>query len=116
MEKHSDNLKSLNKVIETLDETQAQSICECKELLQNVDLTYAVSFVTSNFPVMSNAIKTLETRGVPIESIDGVEECLKQLYDKTYSVKLSNVLAKNQGYSTILKINSILSAWDAKRC
>ena len=42
---YSDNLSSLNKVIETLEETQAQSICECKELLQNVDLAYAVSFI-----------------------------------------------------------------------
>ena len=86
-------------MVVALDETDAQSILECKKLLDNCELKISLSFIAANFDIVSTAIEKLETRGLSLESaissIEAVKNRLETLDDPRYSGRLNSVLEKN---------------------
>ena len=75
----------------SLDESEAISIVECREVLNNFDLKISWPSIASNFLAISSTIKKLETWGLPLTSacqlVSELEQEFGKFYDKSYSVK-----------------------------
>lgn len=110
---YSNHLEEVNKTIMSFDETEAQSIAECRELLNNVEVKVSLAFIANQFSVLASTIEKLETRGLSLKTAVGyiteVKEKLENMYDRTYFDKFTSVLAKNKGFATVKKISSLLS-------
>lgn len=106
-------LEKVTKVVVALDETEAQSIVECKKLLENYEIKLSLSFIAANFATLSTTIEKLETRGLSLEtaisSIEAVKNKFETLYDRRSIDKLNSVLEKNRGFSTLREISSLLT-------
>lgn len=91
---------------------KAQTIIECKKLLDNFDLQVSLSFIAANFTILSSTIKRLETPGLSLESalssIEALKKKLETIYDRKYIDKLNSALEKNKGFSTLSEICSLL--------
>ena len=110
---YSTHLEKVIEVLEALDETEAQSIVECKKVVDSVELKVSLSFIAANFDIISKNIVKLEARGLSLQSaiskIEEVRNRLEGLYDRTYIDKLNYVLKKNKGFSTLCEISSLLT-------
>lgn len=112
-EYYSAHLEEITRVIMEFDETEAQSIAECKEILNNVELKHSVAYIATKFTMLSTTINKLETRGLALESavdcINKVEKNLQKMYDTAYFNKLISILQKNEGFSTLTEISAVLT-------
>ena len=110
---YSNHLEEVTNAIMSFDKTEAQSIVECRELLDNVEMKVSLGFIANQFAMLSSTIEKLETRGLSLETAVGyitqVKEKLEKMYDTTYSAKLMSVLNKNKRFATVQKISSLLS-------
>ena len=83
---YATNLEKVTEVVVALDETEAQSIVECKKLLENYEIKLSLSFIAANFATLSTTIEKLETRGLSLEtaisSIEAVKNKFERLYDR----------------------------------
>ena len=52
----------------SFDETGAQSIVECRELLNNVEMRVSLTFIANQFSILASTIEKLETRGSSLET------------------------------------------------
>ena len=100
-------------VVTSLDESEANSIVESKEVLNNFDLKISFSSIAYNLLVISSTIKKLETRGLSLTSasqmVSELEQEFGKLYDKRYYVKLDFNLEKNEVFSILREVNRTLT-------
>lgn len=110
---YATNLEALVNVMMSLDSNEAQSIKECQDLVNKIEIKNSLTFIATNFTILQTTITKLETRGLRIESavqmIADVEKRLQNLHDPTYHQKLTSVLNKNVGFQTIKEISQVLS-------
>ena len=96
-------------VVTSLDKSEANSIVECKDVLNNFDPKICLSSVASNL-VISSTIKKMETGRLALTSacqlVSELEQEFSKLYEKNCSVKLASVLCreKNEGISILKEV------------
>ncbi|XP_063610355.1 uncharacterized protein LOC134785688 [Penaeus indicus] len=110
---HSTHLEKVSEVVLSFNANDAQCIAESQELVNNVELKYSLSFISSNFSIIPSTIEKLETRGLDLKTainlMEQVETNLKKMYDQQYYKKLQAVMKKNKGFLVMKEINSLLS-------
>lgn len=62
---YSQNYDAIKSLILSLDDS-AQSICICKELLENTNLRHDIEFTDGNFGCIPDTIKSLEAQGLKL--------------------------------------------------
>ena len=65
-------------IVTPFDESEAISIVECKDVLNNSDVKTSLSFIPSYFLVISSTIKKLEKRDLALTSACQLVSELKQ--------------------------------------
>ena len=112
-EYYSAHLEEVTNVVMELDETEAESIAECKQILNDAQLKFSLSHIATKFTILSKTIKRLETRGLSIESVvdlvGNVKNTLERMYDRSYYNKFMQIMEKNEGFSTVTTISAVIS-------
>ncbi|KAG7160353.1 CGG triplet repeat-binding protein 1-like 3, partial [Homarus americanus] len=95
------------------DNFETVNICtycmkEAQNALKKDGLREDLIFIRANLACISSAILNLEKKGLTLKSsmdvVQGVVDSLSHLEKKDYFEKISQVLAKNKGYSRLKKI------------
>ena len=65
---YAEHFENLNKVVMMLDETEAQSMQEYRELVNDVGVKNSLTFITRNYSVLPTTIAKFETRGFELKT------------------------------------------------
>lgn len=108
--------KQVRDVMQHFDSNDAVSINESQALLNETSMESNLSFIHSNYGFLPSIIKKLESQGVLLAESVATVSLVKQKLDEVsgeIGIKINNkysqVLEKNDGFGTILKILKILS-------
>ena len=74
---YSTHLEKVREVVGSFNANNAQYIAESQKLLNNVELKYTLSFISSNFYIISSTIKKLEIRGLDLKTTINLLELLE---------------------------------------
>ncbi|KAF0741205.1 CGG triplet repeat-binding protein 1 [Aphis craccivora] len=106
-------------VIDMLDESDAESIKKCKQILKSNNLEANLIFIMSNYGFLSTSITRLETQGVTLtESIKIIKSTKEHIHSakiersaqaKAFDDKIKKVLKKNVEFDQLQKISNILN-------
>lgn len=99
-------------IVNSFNPDDAHSIQEAQEIFLKNGVCEELAFIKTNFACLSDAIKTLETRGLllskSIEIVERVNKSLNSLQNNNISQKLTAVLKKNTGYHSLKNISELL--------
>lgn len=106
----------IRRVLLSLNAEDAISVKEAQQLIQEPDMEANLVYIHSNFGFIPEYITKLETQYISLsEALSSVKYVQNKLNDCEGEIgvavfqKLNNVLEKNCGFKTILKISKILS-------
>ena len=107
---YAEHFENLNKVVMALDETEALSIQECRELVSDVGAKHSLTFTTSNFSILPTTIAKFETRvwelKTAVHLMEDIGKEMANLYD---FIKWNDILRENVGFGTLREINQLLT-------
>lgn len=113
---YCEHLNDIKKVISQLNPEDALSIKNAQSLVENSNIEANLVYIKANFGFLSRDITRLETSGMLLTESIGIIQQVKEKIQKapgtlgkTIINKLENVLKKNMGFETFLKIEAILN-------
>ncbi|XP_050540377.1 uncharacterized protein LOC126905022 [Daktulosphaira vitifoliae] len=116
---YCENFQIIYSVINALDENDADCIKKVKLCILKPGLENNLTYIKSNFQVITMAIVKLQTKNLPLaESLSVIQEVtskfqsLKGTQGKAVLLKLQKVFEKNEGLKILEKILNILEEED----
>lgn len=113
---YCEHLENIRSVKQSFDNDDAISIKTAKKYLDKNNIPFNLTFIKLNFGFLPEFIKRLESNGMKLsDSLKVIEDVKIKIGDlqcvkgKIILKKLNDVLSKNPGYNTLLKISKILS-------
>lgn len=114
------NYNEIQKIFNNFDRSESSSIKNVQELF-SATMTKNLTYIKSNFSVISKSITRLETVGVQLcDALKIVEQTEGELLQAQGEVadkvraKLQSVLVRNPGYSTLCKVADIICGKEAQ--
>lgn len=109
---YADNFDSVKSFVRTLDDDDAESIRQSKELFSSPGIRHDLAFIKNNFSDIVKGIKVLESKGLELnESIGVVEKVrlkLGSIQRKEFLQKFERVLSRNTDIDSLMQIRDIL--------
>lgn len=111
---YANNYEIFKKVINALNSSDAKAIYDLKKCYEDkeVQLKQELAFISANLHFIPNAIKKLETKGMPlsestqiIQNISNDIEKLSGVYSAPLKSKFKGLIEKNEGFRDIMSIS-----------
>jgi hypothetical protein len=108
-------------LIDNLNENVAVAIRKAKQAFNDASVVHQLAYIQSNFAIIPQSIKTLETAGLPLsESLNELEKVKTTLaraegpIGETIPKKLKKVLEDNPGIGKLVGIAKLLIGEEAE--
>lgn len=111
---YCDNFNEICKVLEQLNDEDAESIRCAKILIQSTSIKSDLVYIKNYFKCISSSITQLETKGLPINEslsiVQSVKESIECADKNNFIDKFNQIIGKNTGLKSLMKIkNNIYS-------